>query len=1023
MRAERSCDLVVAGATLGGCLTALAAARQGLRVALVEASPFLGTDITAVLRPWLRASVPVGGTQPAMDLRDVLCPAAEAAEVDVDLTGLPAPWRESAPETALFRGSVRKRLLEALDAAEVTTLLMCSPAGVLSAGEGRVTGLLLATKQGLLRLDGHVVVDATASADVLRLYSPALVTDPPRPVCRFTLGFAGAGWPATRELAVDPALGLAGHRVVFHAGRNSACPLFAEFAFEVAPGGGDRRSTRARTEFEARERAIALTRELVRTEPALARAVLAEVAATAWEPSPSCLANDRLPPGLMRGPAGLGAEASWADLAALQADAGQVAAACGRPGGGPVPTTVRSGAARLEMAACRCEPLDDPRLGIPLQCVQLTSLDAVPAAAPVDVLVAGGGTAGANAAVAALEAGAETAVLEQLSDLGGTQTLGLVSGYYHGYRGGFTARLDEQVAALADAMHPGRAGNRRLVKMLHYLQAVASRGGRWYPGAVVCGGAVDAGRVHGVLAADRDGLFRLQAKVTLDATGDGDVAAFCGVRTSFGDPRSGTAQDCSQWSLGRGGWETLAADLDVIDQRLLSETLRGLRLAHRRGRWFDFAPMLTVREGRHIDGEYTLDLRDILAGRPFDDAIAVACTDWDPHGPSTSWLGRLGFLPLQTAQIPMRIPLRCCVPRGLTGLLVTAKAISATPDAACLCRMAPDVQNLGYATGLAAAATAKAAGDPRRVDLPALSARLRELGIVTDSLPTPWPAAADLDTTVQRLAAGDEMALRDVALADATAALPRLEAAFAPAGTDRTNVAKGLAWFGSPLGNDLLVTALSRLAPAEVLPYDDSHPHKPGKPRAGMVDGPDDFWRLNQLLVLLGLARVRDAAGAVAAVIERADAGGPPVRAINAYIRDRIDMQRVPHFDRLLSLAFCAERLGEPRLAPALDRLLDREFIGGYAGTEATDSGRRYQGALAEVLLAAAAARCGSRHGALRLTAFLDDTHAILARFAASELRAISGQDCGSDRGRWERWLHGAGSLEPRPLPAGPPVF
>ena len=134
-------------------------------------------------------------------------------------------------------------------------------------------------------------------------------------------------------------------------------------------------------------------------------------------------------------------------------------------------------------------------------------------------------------------------------------------------------------------------------------------------------------------------------------------------------------------------------------------------------------------------------------------------------------------------------------------------------------------------------------------------------------------------------------------------------------------------------------------------------------------------------------------------------------------------MQRVPHFDRLLSLAFCAERLGEPRLAPALDRLLDREFIGGYAGTEATDSGRRYQGALAEVLLAAAAARCGSRHGALRLTAFLDDTHAILARFAASELRAISGQDCGSDRGRWERWLHGAGSLEPRPLPAGPPVF
>ncbi|NLF16020.1 MAG: FAD-dependent oxidoreductase, partial [Lentisphaerae bacterium] len=626
----------------------------------------------------------------------------------------------------------------------------------------------------------------------------------------------------------------------------------------------------------------------------------------------------------------------------------------------------------VDTAATRLEPLDDPGLGLTLEAVHLASLDGVPHEPGADVLVAGAGTAGAPAALAALEAGATTAVVEQLSDPGGTQTIGLVGGYYHGYRGGITARLDAEQAALAERLHPGRGGVRRLLRMAHYLDAIVRHGGRWYPGAVVCGGVVDGDRVRGLLVADREGLVVLPAAVTLDATGDGDAAAACGVAASFGDARSGNAQDCSQWSLGRGGAEAVASDLDVIDQRLLSEVLRGQRLAHRLGRHFDFTGMLTVREGRHIEGETTLDLRDVFSGRCFEDTIAVACSDWDPHGPSASWLGRLGFLPLQTVELPVRVPLRCCIPRGRRGLMVTAKAISATPDAACLCRMVPDIQNLGYATGLAAAMAATADGDPRRIDVAALVGRLRDLGIVVDRLATPWPGADPPEGAVARLAAGDEMALRDLVLATPAAAVPLLEAAFAaaPEGPGRLQLAKGLAWFGSRRGETLLVAALRDLAASERWPCDDGHPHKPGKPRAGMVDGPDDYWRLNQLLVLLGLCRAVDAAAAVAAVIDRTDAGGAPSTGINPYFRGRIDMRRVPHFDRLLSIAFCAERLGEPCLAAPLEALLEREFVGGYAHRGLDGAGQRYQGALAEVHLAAAATRCGSLDAARRLAGF-----------------------------------------------------
>jgi hypothetical protein len=65
-----------------------------------------------------------------------------------------------------------------------------------------------------------------------------------------------------------------------------------------------------------------------------------------------------------------------------------------------------------------------------------------------DVVVVGGGTGGAPAAISAARAGADTLVIELSSGLGGVGTLGQITKYWFGNRVGFTAEIDAGVNAL-----------------------------------------------------------------------------------------------------------------------------------------------------------------------------------------------------------------------------------------------------------------------------------------------------------------------------------------------------------------------------------------------------------------------------------------------------------------------------------------------------------------------------------------------------------------------------------------------
>jgi hypothetical protein len=84
------------------------------------------------------------------------------------------------------------------------------------------------------------------------------------------------------------------------------------------------------------------------------------------------------------------------------------------------------------------------------------------------------------------------------------------------------------------------------------------------------------------------------------------------------------------------------------------------------------ASRVGVRETRRIVGDYTLTEHDILSGKTFDDSIALGCGPMDVH--DAHGTGIKLFMP----PAPFEIPMRCLLPVGVEGLIVTGRAISAT---------------------------------------------------------------------------------------------------------------------------------------------------------------------------------------------------------------------------------------------------------------------------------------------------------------------------------------------------------
>lgn len=191
-------------------------------------------------------------------------------------------------------------------------------------------------------------------------------------------------------------------------------------------------------------------------------------------------------------------------------------------------------------------------------------------------------------------------------------------------------------------------------------------------------------------------------------------------------------------------------------------------------KWSHFPPVLYVREGRRMVGEYVLTQRDILEETSKEDSIAVGSFPIDSHDvqrvPTPDGNGFINegtIFPkrLETIKIgqPHQLPYRAITPkRAECSNLLVPVALSSTHVAISSVRVEPTWMVLGHSAGIAASLSAKAKVAVQDLPYAELRARLIAQGQALDLLPLPEvPKSNGIDpTALPGIVVDDEAAER-----------------------------------------------------------------------------------------------------------------------------------------------------------------------------------------------------------------------------------------------------------------------
>lgn len=373
-----------------------------------------------------------------------------------------------------------------------------------------------------------------------------------------------------------------------------------------------------------------------------------------------------------------------------------------------------------------------------------------------DVIVAGGGPSGCAAAVAAARAGASVLLVERQNCLGGMWTSGFVNPLFDSENKG--GLLAEWIAELKK--HGAWGGFWNISFHYEYMKVLLEqqchKAGVTLLYETQCVGALrDGNRVQGILTESIEGRAAYRGRVTVDASGDGALAAAAGANLWYGEAETHACQAMTLMFLVGNIPEKYRDGLMMYDVLEAAYEKEGLgrtapfqvpylipvpntnfgvvQLTHMRGysalsaeertlavmegrrqmievcellRRYDpdfqnlillqSAPVLGVRESRRIDGEYMLTDRDIETGAQFPDGVCTVTFNVDIHDE-----GKTGQTCSQVR--PYQIPYRCMIPKGLEGLLVAGKTISGSRKAMASYRVTGDCCAMGEAAGKAAA--------------------------------------------------------------------------------------------------------------------------------------------------------------------------------------------------------------------------------------------------------------------------------------------------------------------------------
>jgi hypothetical protein len=367
-----------------------------------------------------------------------------------------------------------------------------------------------------------------------------------------------------------------------------------------------------------------------------------------------------------------------------------------------------------------------------------------------DVLVVGGGTAGVTAAIAAAEEGADVVLVERDSGLGGVGVRAGVHYYYLGTTGGVQDSLDRTALKYNEQMGSASKGFIPESKGLAIVKRFAELGIRVVYEAVVSEVIMDGAKVNGVIVESERDALTIAAAVTVDATGDGDIAYLAGAEYTLGREWDGALHNYSlvpRYVDRNNQLRCKNFDIGWVDVTDIADVSRAYRIGRRhvwRGdedpgntRYTVIGPQLGVREGRLILGEYQLGQNDLLLDRRFDDVVMRCFAHHENHAFdyanesewSQIWVAVLGMWRFGFGG---DVPYRCLLPVGIDNLLIGCRAFSQDHDNATMLRMQRDLHKIGEAAGTAAAISVKDGVMPRQIEVKRLQNRLIARGVLNE---------------------------------------------------------------------------------------------------------------------------------------------------------------------------------------------------------------------------------------------------------------------------------------------------
>ena len=998
-------DVVVIGGSGGAVAAAEAAARSGAKVFLAARRSYLGDDIAGTLQLWDDGQEnPQGALSRRLfgDRRKELSCTNSIQDTKGCVTGegTGRPLSDGTPLAAGPRGeltplNVKKVLDQALVDSGALFMTGCYGTGLLVDSQGNVSGVVIANRSGRQAVKAKVVIDATPFGMLARQAGARFSSFVPGPVKVSTVVISGS-IPQAPGLSVRTVMQ---PRTVTIGGRWGVKPADG-FPDTIPVSGFHGEATLQLAEFtpfalselEHQMRDLVFTHaqqdvaEMVRFAPPFR--LQGEDSVAIW---PSCGMPDpgasrpRGIPGIyvLSGVADYSPEAALslvvpANLMNVGECVGQAAAAeaLRRPAPEGVCVLGAGGAGSAAYGDVR-ELLGGLMPNATTSTGTVPEGDfALPVLGSCDVLVAGGGSSGSPAAIAAARHGMNTVLCEYHHDLGGVATVGVLGKYYHGRHAGFTAEMEEPIRKLAANINQGKA---------EWFRRTARRHGvRILTGTLACGVTVREGRVTGVVVATPDGQRGvILATVVIDATGNADLAAAAGEPTDFISSSELAIQGASLNDRPLAS-NTINVDIGFVDDTdAWDMSFFPLRLRQTLGfnSVWDQSQHVDSRERRRIVGEYTVTPVDVFNERTFPDTIVQGCAPFDNHGQTTAPALSL-FRPVPV-ELELNYPYRAILPRTLDGLLVVGLGMSADHDAIPALRMQRDLQNLGYAAGVAASLSIKSGSTPRGLDVRKLQALLVEARIIQPDVPGsgdnfPLPRK-DLEEAVRMIPerGGDNQAGYRGLLklcTDPATAVPLLKEALASATNSnaRAMYAASLALFGDRTGVPVLIETLNA-APD----WDAGWQWSGSEPYARKHSYLDGY------VHMLGHVKAIEAVPAILVMADKLTetSGYSHFRAVAMALEQMGDARAVPALSRLIALPGVSGNSMEP---------FSKRAVVPYASHSAGSGDLERRAVLRELGLARALYRLGDDHGKGEaiLKAYAADPRSAYARHALMVLAA-----------------------------------